>query len=214
MSFPPGTEMFQFPGFASISYVFRYRSSFEGVAPFGYPRIKACSRLPMAFRSVPRPSSPPDAKASTECSYRALSRKVRIQQSAFSRQRRRPQPTHCPTSHHAQKQNTQDSCQLSGDSCQVVRPVELTRSTLLSITTPLIVVAAVLEPRACTHGHPVRLANRSTPRDAPEPDLQLKDQQRSSHTPEGTLQRNAERHGQPNPRSRGLANYDRTLSSP
>ena len=73
MSFPPGTEMFQFPGFASISYVFRYRSPCGGVAPFGYPRIKACSRLPMAFRSVPRPSSPPDAKASTECSYRALS---------------------------------------------------------------------------------------------------------------------------------------------
>ena len=37
------------------------------VAPFGYPRINACSRLPMAFRSVPRPSSPPGAKASTEC---------------------------------------------------------------------------------------------------------------------------------------------------
>ncbi len=37
------------------------------VSPFGHPRIKACSRLPMAFRSVPRPSSPPGAKASTEC---------------------------------------------------------------------------------------------------------------------------------------------------
>ena len=36
------------------------------VAPFGYPWINACSRLPMAFRSVPRPSSPPGAKASTE----------------------------------------------------------------------------------------------------------------------------------------------------
>ena len=41
------------------------------VAPFGYPRINACSRLPMAFRSVPRPSSPPGAKASTECPSRA-----------------------------------------------------------------------------------------------------------------------------------------------
>ncbi len=39
------------------------------VAPFGYPRINACSRLPVAFRSVPRPSSPPGAKASTECPY-------------------------------------------------------------------------------------------------------------------------------------------------
>src|ERR1700722_11337850 len=67
MSFPPGTEMFQFPGFASHAYVFSMRSSYEGVAPFGYPWIKACSRLPMAFRSVPRPSSPPGAKASTEC---------------------------------------------------------------------------------------------------------------------------------------------------
>ena len=72
MSFPPGTEMFQFPGFASIYYVFIYRSPCGGVAPFGYPRINACSRLPMAFRSVPRPSSPPGAKASTECPYRAL----------------------------------------------------------------------------------------------------------------------------------------------
>ncbi len=74
MSFPPGTEMFQFPGFASMHYVFMHRSPCGGVAPFGYPRIKACSRLPMAFRSVPRPSSPPDAKASTERPYRALSR--------------------------------------------------------------------------------------------------------------------------------------------
>jgi hypothetical protein len=43
------------------------------VAPFGYPRINACSRLPVAFRSVPRPSSPPGAKASTECPYLARS---------------------------------------------------------------------------------------------------------------------------------------------
>ena len=37
------------------------------VAPFGHPRVKACSQLTVAFRSVPRPSSPPDAKASTKC---------------------------------------------------------------------------------------------------------------------------------------------------
>jgi hypothetical protein len=36
-------------------------------APFGNPRIKACSRLPTAYRSVPRPSSPLGAKASTKC---------------------------------------------------------------------------------------------------------------------------------------------------
>ena len=71
MSFPPGTEMFQFPGFASYAYVFSARYPCGWVAPFGYPRINACSRLPVAFRSVPRPSSPPGAKASTECPYRA-----------------------------------------------------------------------------------------------------------------------------------------------
>jgi hypothetical protein len=67
MSFPPGTEMFQFPGFASYHYGFMIRYPCGWVAPFGYPRINACSRLPVAFRSVPRPSSPPGAKASTEC---------------------------------------------------------------------------------------------------------------------------------------------------
>ena len=52
MSFPPGTEMFQFPGFASPAYVFSGRYPKGVGCPFGYPRIKACSRLPMAFRSV------------------------------------------------------------------------------------------------------------------------------------------------------------------
>ena len=43
-------------------------SSTRRVAPFGNLRINGCSRLPAAFRSVPRPSSPLGAKASTKCS--------------------------------------------------------------------------------------------------------------------------------------------------
>ncbi len=39
------------------------------VSPFGYLWIKACSRLPKAFRNVLRPSSPLDTKASTVCPY-------------------------------------------------------------------------------------------------------------------------------------------------
>ena len=35
------------------------------VTPFGYQRIKGCLLLPVAFRSLPRPSSPRYAKAST-----------------------------------------------------------------------------------------------------------------------------------------------------
>ena len=69
MSFPPGTEMFQFPGFASWTYVFSPRSPCGGVSPFGHPRINDRSHLPAAFRSVPRPSSPLSAKASTERPY-------------------------------------------------------------------------------------------------------------------------------------------------
>ena len=34
------------------------------VSPFGYPRIAACFRLPVAFRRSLRPSSAPNAKAS------------------------------------------------------------------------------------------------------------------------------------------------------
>ena len=37
----------------------------QWVSPFGDPRIKACLRLPEAYRSLPRPSSPHGAKAST-----------------------------------------------------------------------------------------------------------------------------------------------------
>ena len=37
------------------------------VSPFGHLWIKACSRLPKAFRNVLRPSSPLDTKASTVC---------------------------------------------------------------------------------------------------------------------------------------------------
>ena len=43
-----------------------------GVAPFGDPGITDRSHLPRAFRSVPRPSSPLSAKASTRCPCFAL----------------------------------------------------------------------------------------------------------------------------------------------
>ena len=40
-----------------------------GVSPFGNPRIEAYLQLPVAYRSLSRPSSAPDAKAFTLCSY-------------------------------------------------------------------------------------------------------------------------------------------------
>ena len=58
---------FTSPRLASFSYEFRKGSPEDSgeVAPFGDPRIKACLRLPEAYRSLPRPSSPPSAKSST-----------------------------------------------------------------------------------------------------------------------------------------------------
>ena len=72
MSFPPATEMFQFAGFASLAYEFSQGYPFGWVAPFGDPGINDRSHLPRAFRSVPRPSSPLSAKASTRCPSFAL----------------------------------------------------------------------------------------------------------------------------------------------
>ena len=67
-SLPRGTEMFQFPRFASRTLCIQARTSGHyptQVPPFGHPRIDACLRLPGAYRSLPRPSSLPSAKAST-----------------------------------------------------------------------------------------------------------------------------------------------------
>ena len=62
-SLPPGTWMFRFPGFAPASPAGAMPSAWR-VAPFGHPRISGHLRLPAAFRSLSRPSSPPEAKAS------------------------------------------------------------------------------------------------------------------------------------------------------
>ena len=42
------------------------------VSPFGNLRIKVCSQLPEAYRSVLRPSSPLNAKASTKRPFHTL----------------------------------------------------------------------------------------------------------------------------------------------
>ncbi len=68
LSLPRGTEMFQFPRLASTGLCIHpemIRHNSDRVSPFGHPRISVCVRLPEAYRSLPRPSSPADAKAST-----------------------------------------------------------------------------------------------------------------------------------------------------
>src|ERR1700741_192210 len=60
--------MFQFSPLASRSLWIQERMTehdLRRVSPFGHPRINAYVRLPEAFRSLSRPSSPVRAKAST-----------------------------------------------------------------------------------------------------------------------------------------------------
>ena len=77
MSLPQGTEMFHFP-WCRLGGLWIHPPMAAGkggrVAPFGNPRIKALWRLPEACRSLMRPSSPPDAKASVVRPY-TLSKK-------------------------------------------------------------------------------------------------------------------------------------------
>ena len=59
LSLPGGTEMFQFSPFASA--LRRMTGHYSSrVAPFGYLRVTAHVQLSGAFRSLSRPSSPPD----------------------------------------------------------------------------------------------------------------------------------------------------------
>src|SRR5215208_4019446 len=54
ISFPEGTEMFQFPSFATPGLCIQpglHRSYSMPVSRFGDPRINACLRLPAAYRS-------------------------------------------------------------------------------------------------------------------------------------------------------------------
>ena len=65
-------EMFHFPWCRSEALFIQTsvsRHNTGRVAPFGNLRIKACMPLPEAYRSLPRPSSPLNAKASPAYSY-------------------------------------------------------------------------------------------------------------------------------------------------
>ena len=62
-SFPAGTKMFQFPALASLPKIVIVTKG-DWVVPFGDRGIKGRLHLPRDYRSLPRPSSPPGAKAS------------------------------------------------------------------------------------------------------------------------------------------------------
>jgi hypothetical protein len=70
ISFPTGTEMFQFPAFASSSLCIQPEDTCLMTGGFPHSDIAGSQvgcHLPDAFRRLQRPSSPPIAKASTVC---------------------------------------------------------------------------------------------------------------------------------------------------
>jgi hypothetical protein len=72
-SLPAGTEMFHFPAFPPRTLCVQMRVTRSLARRAGFPHSdilgsRSGYRLPQAFRRFPRPSSAPDAKASTVCS--------------------------------------------------------------------------------------------------------------------------------------------------
>src|SRR5262245_18537864 len=76
MSVPPGTEMFQFPGFASLSYEFRQQYRRSGGLPHseihGSKLVRSSPWLIAAYHVLHRLCAPrhsPDALKSPDCSH-------------------------------------------------------------------------------------------------------------------------------------------------
>ena len=76
MSFPPGTEMFQFPGFASLPYEFRQQYRLSGGLPHseihGSKLVRSSPWLIAAYHVLHRLCAPrhsPDALKSLDCSH-------------------------------------------------------------------------------------------------------------------------------------------------
>ncbi len=135
MSVPPATEMFQFAGFASCTYEFStgYPGSRPGwVAPFGDPGITDRSHLPRAFRSVPRPSSPLSAKASTRCPSFALDHRIPVAGDAAPPPRTGPSPMPCPAKRERRPRMKTLLSDTPGTSFARPRPVRLGHITTLS----------------------------------------------------------------------------------
>ena len=60
----PGSLLYDYLIHHTVTYI-----SIRRVSPFGYLRVKAHLQLTAAFRSLSRPSSAPNAKAFTLCSF-------------------------------------------------------------------------------------------------------------------------------------------------
>ena len=96
MSFPPGTEMFQFPGFASPAYGFSWRYRLRGGLPHseipgskparGSPRLNAACHV---LHRLSTPRHPPNALRSLACHPAPAARPAAPEGTARTRDRAR-----------------------------------------------------------------------------------------------------------------------------
>ena len=177
------------------------------VAPFGHPRIKACSRLPMAFRSVPRPSSPPGAKASTECPSHTQS-----QTTVIRRQTNQP-----PITVRKPQSSSQSAENINQTSDRLLSTIHTTPLTTITASSGTILDSTFAPPRSLPVRQITQRRNgRPAPQSKPAPTCQP-DRNRAVPRTQGrtrtrfTTQKNkppgthpaATRPCQPTPRSRG-----------
>src|SRR5271169_3167159 len=149
MSFPPGTEMFQFPGFASPPYVFRWR----------YPKGVGC---PIRTSTDQRLLAAPRGFSQRATSFIA-SWCQGIHRMPFSRSRLAPGID--PEVHHAQKPSSAVT-DLKDRDCA-------SRITLAQHTTVVSEHRTIAERRSVRSDFIHGLGPRNAmvaPRDAPEPD--------------------------------------------
>jgi hypothetical protein len=117
LSFPLGTEMFQFPSLppAGYGFTYGYRRITSGEFPHSeIPGSMTGQRLPRAFRSRPRPSSALGAKASTVCPCSLDQKNTGIDVAMeFSRCTRAPSPPYreMPSSHPVSQNSTACACE-------------------------------------------------------------------------------------------------------
>ena len=105
-SSPAGTKMFQFPAFASTSNMTWMTAKGCRVVPFGYLRVKGRLRLTGDFRSLPRPSSPPRAKASAVRPCTLLIPNISSQPSKKKREAHIPQLYHLSSGERTTRERT------------------------------------------------------------------------------------------------------------
>ena len=126
------------------------------VSPFGNPRIKACSQLPTAYRSVPRPSSPLGAKASTRCPCQTLDR--------FSHKPIQTRPKHPPQATGSKTQSPKPIQEQSPDETMTAVKSLAFLSPAIQASKSRTVPSRTSQTPRQPAGSPIHISNKTRPK--------------------------------------------------